>query len=80
MEPLQKESRPMKDMTYSKCEKCKKGTYQETSISDDWQGLLHCNNSNCRYEINRWQHEEIKNWQMGEEWMPGDEFPGISDS
>jgi hypothetical protein len=31
------------------CVRCKKGTYQETSIQDDMQGVLHC--TNCGYEV-----------------------------
>lgn len=32
-----------------RCVRCKKGTYQETSIQDDMQGVLHC--TNCGYEV-----------------------------
>jgi hypothetical protein len=33
------------------CSKCKKGTYEETSIHDDWDGVLHCNK--CNHEVKR---------------------------
>ena len=41
------------DMTGKKCAACKKGTYQETGIHDDMDGVLHC--TNCNKEITRWQ-------------------------
>lgn len=34
-----------------KCPVCKKGTYQETSIHDDWDGVLHCDNDECRHRV-----------------------------
>jgi len=33
------------------CEKCGKGHYEETSIHDDWDGVLHC--SECGHEVKR---------------------------
>lgn len=30
------------------CYNCGKGVYKETSISDDWHGIVHC--SNCNHE------------------------------
>ena len=39
------------DMLGKKCEACKKGKYQETSIHDDWDGMLHCNK--CGHETKR---------------------------
>ena len=41
------------DMTGKKCTACKKGTYQETGMHDDMDGVLHC--TNCNKEITRWQ-------------------------
>ena len=41
------------DMTAKKCTTCKKGTYQETSHTDDWYGVLHC--TNCGEKIKRHQ-------------------------
>lgn len=39
------------DMTGKKCLKCKKGKYYETSIQDDWDGVLHCDK--CGHEVKR---------------------------
>ncbi len=33
------------------CTKCKKGKYEETSVQDDWDGVLHCNK--CNHEVKR---------------------------
>jgi hypothetical protein len=35
------------------CDKCGKGYYKETSIQDDWHGLLHC--SKCNHEVTRYK-------------------------
>jgi hypothetical protein len=35
------------------CEKCGKGYYKETSIHDDWDGVLHC--SKCNHEVTRYK-------------------------
>ena len=43
--------RTMYDMTNCQCEKCNKGRYVETSIHDDWDGVLHCDE--CGYRITR---------------------------
>jgi len=40
------------DLKNQICSECKKGTYQETSIYDDWDGVLHC--SNCNHEVKRY--------------------------
>ncbi len=42
-----------KDMTGQTCEKCKKGKYQETSIHDDMDGVLHC--TKCGTKVDRWR-------------------------
>lgn len=42
-------------MTDKKCQKCKKGKYRETSIHDDIDGVLHCND--CGHKIKRWINE-----------------------
>lgn len=44
-----------KDMKGKRCEKCRKGTYEETGLQDDWNGKLHCNK--CKQEINRWKSD-----------------------
>lgn len=44
--------KPLKDMTNKKCKSCKKGRYVETSLQDDWTGVLHCRN--CGHETDRW--------------------------
>ncbi len=35
------------------CAKCGAGYYTETSIHDDWDGVLHCNNKKCNHEVKR---------------------------
>lgn len=40
------------DQTNKTCTKCKKGKYIETSLQDDWHGVLHCNK--CGHEVKRW--------------------------
>jgi len=40
------------DMTGKFCQKCHKGKYEETSINDDRDGILHC--TVCNDEIERW--------------------------
>ena len=55
---------PRKDMMGKKCGKCKKGTYGETSIQDDWHGNLHC--SNCGHETRRHQIKSHKGKWMAE--------------
>jgi NAD-dependent SIR2 family protein deacetylase len=41
------------DLMEKDCEKCGKGYYTETSIQDDWHGLLHC--SKCNHEVTRYK-------------------------
>lgn len=48
-----------KDMTGEPCKECGKGTYQETSIHDDWDGVLHCDNDDCRHETKRHIEETL---------------------
>lgn len=47
------EGSTQKDMTGQTCEKCKKGKYQETSIHDDMDGVLHC--TKCGTKVDRWR-------------------------
>lgn len=42
----------MKDLFNAKCKECKGGKYVETSMQDDWRGVLHCNN--CNDEVKRY--------------------------
>jgi hypothetical protein len=46
----------MVDLAGQTCTKCENGTYGETSIHDDWDGVLHC--SNCNHEVKRYTREE----------------------
>ncbi len=41
------------DMTGRTCSECGKGKYAETSITDDWDGVLHC--TLCGYKVVRWR-------------------------
>jgi hypothetical protein len=36
------------------CTECGVGRYQETSIHDDWDGVLHCTNKKCNHEVKRY--------------------------
>lgn len=40
------------DMAGAACLVCTTGTYQETSLYDDWEGTLHC--SSCGHEVRRY--------------------------
>lgn len=40
------------------CKKCKKGTYGETSMQDDWDGVVHCDK--CGHEITRHEKHKVK--------------------
>ena len=42
------------DMKHQKCTKCKKGVYAETSVHDDWEGVLHCDK--CGHKIVRYRY------------------------
>ena len=42
----------MEDKTNTTCKQCGKGVYVETSIHDDIDGVLHCNN--CGHKIKRY--------------------------
>lgn len=37
------------NLTGKPCERCGKGTYQETSIQNDWHGERHC--TKCGYGV-----------------------------
>ena len=37
------------------CTECGAGDYQETDIHDDWDGVLHCTNEKCNYEVRRYK-------------------------
>lgn len=39
------------DMLYEPCKRCANGAYRETSIMDNIQGVLHCDN--CDHEVKR---------------------------
>jgi hypothetical protein len=41
------------DMTDETCTRCGIGHYVETGIQDDMQGVLHCNNEDCRMRVDR---------------------------
>ena len=41
------------DMTDETCTRCGIGHYVETGIQDDMQGVLHCNNKDCRMQVDR---------------------------
>ena len=59
-ESVEEASNSTVDMTGKKCEKCKKGTYQETGMHDDMDGVLHC--TKCGTEVKRHpqRHRNIK--------------------
>ena len=40
------------------CTMCCAGRYQETSLHDDWDGVLHCNNKKCNYEVKRYKSDD----------------------
>ena len=40
------------------CTKCGIGYYTETSIHDDWDGVLHCNNKECNHEVKRYKSKD----------------------
>lgn len=46
------------DLMGEKCAKCGQGFYTETSIHDDWEGLLHC--SSCGHEVSRHALVEVQ--------------------
>lgn len=46
-------------MRGKKCLECNEGTYGETSISDDMDGVLHCNK--CNHKVNTFTDEESRN-------------------
>ena len=40
------------------CTKCGIGYYDETSIHDDWDGVLHCTNKECNHEVKRYKSKD----------------------
>jgi len=40
------------------CTECGVGDYQETSIHDDWDGVLHCTNKKCNHEVKRYKSDD----------------------
>jgi hypothetical protein len=40
------------------CTKCGMGRYHETSIHDDWEGVLHCTNKKCNHEVKRYKSDD----------------------
>jgi hypothetical protein len=40
------------------CTMCCAGRYQETSIYDDWDGVLHCTNKKCNHEVKRYKWKD----------------------
>lgn len=42
------------DRTGTRCTKCRKGKYKETSLHDDIDGVLHCSNDKCRHQVKRY--------------------------
>jgi hypothetical protein len=46
------------------CSKCGVGPYQETTIYDDWDGVLHCTNKQCNHEVRRYK------WKAGPKAQP----------
>ena len=40
------------------CTECGVGRYVETSIHDDWDGVLHCNNKKCNHEVKRYRSDD----------------------
>lgn len=57
------------DMTGKPCKSCGKGTYQETSQHDDYDGTLHCNK--CGAEVKR--HSDLNEDDLDEVTPPGGE-------
>jgi hypothetical protein len=40
------------------CTECGMGRYHETSIHDDWDGVLHCTNKECNHEVKRYKSDD----------------------
>jgi hypothetical protein len=40
------------------CTTCGTGYYAETSIHDDWDGVLHCSNKKCNHEVKRYKSKD----------------------
>ena len=52
---MKSQSTKQVDMLGENCQECKQGTYRETSIYDDWEGVVHCN---------RCGHQEIRHKEV----------------
>ena len=48
----------MTDRTGKSCFSCHKGVYKETTIRDDWDGVLHCDK--CGAQVKRWKPGRVK--------------------
>lgn len=57
------------DLKGKPCKSCGKGTYQETSQQDDYEGTLHCNK--CGAEVKR--HGDLNEDELDEKTPPGGE-------
>lgn len=51
-------------MRHETCTRCGQGQYQETSIHDDWEGVLHC--PACNHEVKHYlsSMEELADYGM----------------
>ena len=45
------------DMKHTRCVECAEALYEETSVMDDIQGVLHC--PSCGHEVVRHEKEEL---------------------
>ena len=50
---MKSQSTKIVDMLGNNCQECKNGTYHETSIYDDWEGIVHCDK--CAHQEIRWK-------------------------
>ena len=48
----------MKDLNGETCTQCQKGYYAETTIFDEWDGILHC--THCGRGVKRVEEEEAE--------------------
>lgn len=65
------------DMKGEKCKECRKGVYKETSIYDDWDGVLHC--SNCGGMTVRHHEDKKKAKKAVKEYLTFNDFLRILD-
>lgn len=42
-----------RDLRHTACKECQTGQYQETTINDDWDGVLHC--CDCNHCVSRYE-------------------------